>query len=137
MNIHENYEMVGAYQVPEYDDSKRMPLRIYDDMFGGLFLAGHEFGAEIVIRAGSFQDAWEIWVDETKSIDPDEVNEAYGLDEGEQIVGFDLLDLVEGYEYQANSTGTGIVNMGHYAWMEPLTKEIAERHGIVIQVSEI
>jgi len=118
MNIHENYELVGACQMPEY--SKRMPLRIYDDMFGGLFLAGHEFGPEIVIRAGSFQDAWEIWVDETKSIDPDDVN--------------DVLDLVE---VQANSTGTGIVNMGHYAWMKPLTKEIAERHGIVIQISEI
>jgi hypothetical protein len=26
-------------------------------------------------------------------------------------------DLIEGYEYQSNSTGTGIVDMGHYAWM--------------------
>lgn len=26
-------------------------------------------------------------------------------------------ELVEGYEYQSNFKGTGIVNVGHYAWM--------------------
>jgi len=26
-------------------------------------------------------------------------------------------DLIEGYEQQSNATGTGIVNVGHYAWM--------------------
>lgn len=25
-------------------------------------------------------------------------------------------ELIEGYEYQSNFTGTGIVNVGHYAW---------------------
>jgi|HubBroStandDraft_2_1064218.scaffolds.fasta_scaffold82564_3 hypothetical protein len=26
-------------------------------------------------------------------------------------------DLIEGYEYQSNASGTGIVNVGQYAWM--------------------
>jgi hypothetical protein len=26
-------------------------------------------------------------------------------------------ELIEGYEYQSNATGTGIVDVGHYAWM--------------------
>jgi len=136
MKITDNYELIGAYKVPEYDDNLRFPLRVYDDTFGQLYVAGFEYGPVIVIRAGSFEDAWGIWVDETTPIDPDEVNEAYGLDEWEQIVDFDQLDLVDGYEYQPNATGTGIVNMGEYAWIEPLTKEVAERLGIVIQVSE-
>ena len=29
-------------------------------------------------------------------------------------------ELVEGYEYQSNSSGTGIVDMGHYAWMREI-----------------
>lgn len=29
-------------------------------------------------------------------------------------------ELIEGYEYQSNSSGTGIVSMGHYAWMNEI-----------------
>lgn len=29
-------------------------------------------------------------------------------------------NLIEGYEYQSNFSGTGIVNVGQYAWIEPL-----------------
>jgi hypothetical protein len=29
----------------------------------------------------------------------------------------DAPELIEGYEYQSNASGTGIVDVGHYAWM--------------------
>jgi hypothetical protein len=141
MKITDNYDLTGAYQVPEYDDSLRYSLRVYDDMFGQLYVAGFEHGPTMLIRADSLQTAWEIWVDETPPIDPDEVNEAHGIPDGEifdaDILDADIPDLVEGYHYQSNVTGTGIVNMGHYAWLEQLTPELAGRLGIVVQVSEI
>jgi hypothetical protein len=34
-----------------------------------------------------------------------------------QYIGENELDLIEGYRYQDNSTGTGIVNTGHYEWI--------------------
>lgn len=44
----------------------------------------------------------------------------------------ELPDLVEGYEYQPNASGTGIVNVGHYAWLQELTRPLAREYGIAI-----
>lgn len=33
---------------------------------------------------------------------------------------WDNWELLEGYEYQSNSSGTGIVDVGHYEWLRPL-----------------
>jgi hypothetical protein len=33
------------------------------------------------------------------------------------------LDLIEGYQYQSNFTGTGIVNVGHYVWIRVANDE--------------
>lgn len=105
----------------------RYPLRAYDGFMGPLWLCGNEHGATMVIRAMSFSDAWEIMVDEMKPIDACEVPEAYGFASQDEldaaVADGEWPDLVEGYEYQSNVTGTGIVDVGHYAWLRELTRE--------------
>ena len=125
------------------------------------FIAGFEFGPQVLIHSRSYGDAWEAWVDESKTIPEEELPEAYGIDETPEMAAWkeshpapqyggagsawdewvkaknaeamrilqqwdedarartreDYPELVEGYEMQSNCTGTGIVDMGHYAWM--------------------
>jgi len=101
----------------EYDD-----VKVYDDAFGQWYLFGHEFGPVWLIRADSFQSAWEIAIDESPTIDVDDIHEAYDMSKdefeakshAERNEDGDWPDLVEGYEYQSNATGSGIVNVGHF-----------------------
>jgi len=102
-----------------------------------------------LIRARSFEKAWEIWVDESETIPESEIPEAYGFDgwdsDGEkseteyspetaeerfkaavkkaEAGKRDYPELVEGYEYQSNSSGTGIVSVSHYVWLRELVRE--------------
>jgi hypothetical protein len=76
------------------------------------FACGFEHGATHLIHARSFETAWETWVDELPTIPEEELIEAYGAEAG----GGDYR-LIDGYEMQSNFSGTGIVSMGHYAWM--------------------
>lgn len=146
-------------------------LPIYDDGYGPLWIAGQEFGPTMLIRAQSFQDAWEIWIDESPTIPEEDLPEAYGLrsqaemdaisacvdgsstknqretvreiierdectwngrtpETPDEVDEFPLL--IEGYEYQSNATGTGIVDVGHYAWL----REIEESDVLSITVED-
>jgi|SRR5579883_690463 len=137
------------------------------------FLAGFEFGPHVLVHARSFESAWEAWVDEEKPIDEDELIEAYGVVDRQEITdayiaghgeappywkreawdawheGLKLartwwlanykgadLDLIEGYEYQSNFTGTGIVAMGHYAWMKEVGPSDLGFAGVVEEEEE-
>ncbi len=42
------------------------------------------------------------------------------LDEAARDGRGEFPELIEGYEYQSNASGTGIVSMGHYAWMNEI-----------------
>jgi hypothetical protein len=167
-------------------------MQFYDDrsFYDQYFAYGHEFGTTHVIRCDGESSAYEIAIDESPTIEPDEVPEAYGFyfrqakhwsapDNGEpwyicsdnekhgQIISASVLkcngdrrclgdwveveehrpidgfwrfipqfptkkaaiafamdyirmhglELIEGYQYQSNSSGTGIVNTGHYEWL--------------------
>ncbi len=124
-----------------YAGMDRSPVQSYDDCMGPLWLFGHEFGVAMVIRAQSFESAWEIAIDESPVI-PDtlsDICEAYGYygpecrnDAGELWEDAvraaenceNFPELIEGYEYQSNATGSGIVDVGHYAWLrEALTSD--------------
>lgn len=103
------------------------PEHVYDDGEGGIYVFGYEYGPSMFIRAPSFETAWEIAIDESTPIDQSEVPEAYGFENQEALDAAvacakdgDYPELVEGYELQSNSTGTGIVDVGHYAWLEEL-----------------
>ena len=83
------------------------------------WLAINEYGISYLIIAPDFDSAYEEYLDNTQTIDTTELPEAYGLSDEEYL---DLLtdensefpELVEGYSYQPNATGTGIVWVGHY-----------------------
>jgi hypothetical protein len=160
-------------------------MRFYDDgsFYDQYFAYGHEFGTTHVIRCDNESDAYYIAIDESPTIEWEEIPEAYGFyfmqakscfapDNGEpwhilcdtnfhgrdsqwldnhkarmvsesvlkctgdrlcigepfatkkEAIEFALefireheLDLIEGYQYQSNSTGTGIVDEGHYCWL--------------------
>lgn len=102
----------------------------HDSFQGSLWVVGNEFGPTMVVRARSFDGAWNVMLDETPAIDPEDVPEAYGFDSQAALDaavnasedGF--VDLIEGYEYQPNgSGGTGIVDVGHYVWIREYTKQ--------------
>lgn len=133
-----NTQLIGARTSDGY------PIDVYDDSYGPVFVFGHEHGPTLVIRSRSWHSAWEIAIDEMRPISEEEVPEAYGFDgwdsagerteteyspdtararferwiEDAESGEKDYPELLEGYEYQSNSTGTGIVNVGHYAWLE-------------------
>jgi hypothetical protein len=46
------------------------------------FIAGFEWGANVLIHARSLEAAWEAWVDELKPIPREELPEAYGITDG-------------------------------------------------------
>jgi hypothetical protein len=106
-------------------------LAVYDDGDGPLWLYGQEFGCSMVIRARSFEQAWGIMLDESFTIEDSEVWEAYGYNSEEEYAAVcdrimaeeadgvypEWPGLAEGYEYQSNFTGTGIVDVGHYSWL--------------------
>jgi len=138
------------------------PVRVYDDCDGPLWIFGQEYGPTMVIRARSFETAWEIAVDESPTIEPEDVPEAHGYDgwcsggykrvmevyspetakerfefavRAAQEEGSEHPDLLEGYEYQSNSSGTGIADVGHYVWLRELTADdLHDDRGLRIRV---
>lgn len=131
--------LVGAH-----NRESNFPIDCYDDSDGPLWLFGHEFGTTMVIRARSFEAAWEIAIDEAKTIADDEVPEAYGFygdsaDEELRMAGEraeetgDYPELVDGYYMQSNCSGTGIVDIGHYAWLREMTHDDADGIRLVVR----
>ena len=96
----------------------------------------------------TFEGAWEIAIDESVAIDESDVPEAYGFygenaalklrQAGELAEAGDgeYPELVEGYEMQSNSSGTGIVNVDHYAWLREMAREDFDKLRLVIRDDE-
>ena len=168
--------------IKEREHSVRFVTDTYSITDGTFFLAGFEYSAHVLICAGSFEDAWSTWVDTLPPIAEDELIEAFGvvdrddvreayerghgecprwgdqeawrvwhdglklaqtwwlanvgndltnpLDPDGPLLSDDTLNLIEGYEYQSNATGTGIVNVGHYAWMNEIDPAAITFEGI-------
>ena len=86
------------------------PIKTYDDGFGPLYAYRDAGGLVGLVRALSWHDAWEIVEDEILTPIPEEdMPEAYGFDTLEELQAAEEPDLVEGYSYQSNATGSGIV----------------------------
>lgn len=135
INMKDGTTLVGAR------DEYGYPVRVYDDNDGPLFICGDENGVSMIIRASSFESAHGIWMDESPTIDEADLPEAFGFygdDAAEkfQAAALDTLDddgnpeLVEGYRYQDNCTGTGIVSTSDYEWMREVDREELERREI-------
>lgn len=88
-----------TYEVPYYDCSysKKAPLWLFKN----------EFGCTAIIKADSFEDAFDELLDNSNPISDDDMEE-YALDSNG--------DLNCGYYYQPNFTPNtcGIINLGYY-----------------------
>ncbi len=175
--INDEQTLIGARQMHPWNEYGT-PITIYDDGFGPLWLYREAGGLQGIVRAQSWEAAYEICQDEIMTRVPqEEVIEAYGFyvlpskmlenlsyeagplahvamrDCGERLAEFNTRDeaekycldtiqreeceLVEGYEYQPNATGTGIVSFDLNGQdLVQLTPELAERLEIRIQISE-
>lgn len=120
----------GRYEVKLIDDYGG--IYSYDPKHSVLVVIFNECGYTHLIYADGEGSAWDAWLDEQETVPPEDVHEAYGTFDRMIEAGFDRehatknareyyeqnadqeWELIEGYEYQANATGTGIVEVGHY-----------------------
>jgi hypothetical protein len=84
----------------------------------GKFACGPWILPSKLVRADSWENAWEAYIDECPTVPADELHEAYGIDDQAE---FDRMvadardglrewpELSDEYTYQSNSTDTGIV----------------------------
>lgn len=103
-------------------------IKWHDDGWGKLWRYHDADGRRAIIRASSEADAYEIVLDEILTpITVDELPEAYD-DDG--------VDLVEGYEYQSNMSGTGIVQICLEGELlkETTVQELKEIYAIHVEV---
>ena len=89
----------------------------------GLFIAGNEYGATHVIRADHFSEAHETLMDNMTSCTREELASNLDLDNSDESLDAWWADgdseLPDFHYYQANFNGeTGIVDVGHYFWMD-------------------
>lgn len=151
------------------------PTKVYDDGSGPVWAYEESFGILGIVRADTFQSAWEIVTDEIlEPISEEDVLEAYGFDIRElpKVGQFSLStytlhdeseypavlvghytshgaanevahyllktsdrNLQEGYEYQSNASGTGIVQMdlNHHNLVQ-VTQEYLDERGITLEI---
>lgn len=118
-------------------------LIIAEAFDGPVWVLTHEFGAWAVTCALSFESALEAFLDELPAVPADELHEAYGLDSIEELQALDRAardgsgqwpELEPGYSYQGNATGTGVVYLGDYWQINPLTRDEMRRHDIKIEI---
>jgi hypothetical protein len=111
----------------------------YDDGFGPLWIFQNSMGIERIIRSRTWEDAYSIAVDERAPISEDRVHEAYGLNSQAELDAADkeTVELIEGYEYQSNATGTGIVDVDlNGEQLSPLTYEMLKEMEITMSFTE-
>ncbi len=116
------------------------------------YLFYNEFGYTDLVHADNETSAWEAWIDEQETVPMEEVHEAYGAydamrdymiqkgyEDDRHLRDFcnrncplffrwknaqeHEMDLIEGYHYQSNFTGTGIVDVGHYVGIREASLE--------------
>ncbi len=109
-------------------------VRYYDDGMGPLFVMRDSMGIIGIVRAMSWEDAYSIVEDEFLHVVPaDEIGEAYGFNsqaefEARDTSKDDSMELREGYSYQSNSTGSGIVSHDlNGEALDLLTLELAQQ----------
>ena len=116
-------------------------VRCWDDGMGQLWLYQDAGGTLGVVRAQTWEDAYDCVLDEILTpIPADEVAEAYGFPDqaalDAAIAAGAEPELVEGYQYQSNATGTGIVPIDlNGELLEPLTVERVRQMDLRVKLS--
>jgi hypothetical protein len=117
-------------------------LLVADDGYGPVWTYGQEFGTMAVVRADSFESALEAVYDVLPTVPEDELYEAYGFNSNEELqkaeADEEWPELAEGYSYQANASGTGVVYHGHHEGLTELTPKDFEgaKISIVVELAD-
>jgi hypothetical protein len=129
---------------PQFKSESGHVYKAYDDGQGPWWLYRDASGLMCFIRARSYESAYEVFLDEFAwRISEDDLPEAYGLSKQEFEQFNDRLgccpgeypDLIEGYHYQPNATGTGIVSVDlNGESLEPVTGALLERLNIKLSL---
>lgn len=110
------------------------------DTFYPLWAYQQYCGPLKIVGGAHFSDAYESAIDQCPTIQESEIYEAYGFDSvAEYQAAIDSGDtddiaLIEGYQYQANASGTGIVAVGHHESLDPLTPSLLRALDLNIQI---
>lgn len=141
--------LIGAYLQHDYQDAPKHPVRFWDDGIGPLWLYRSADGDMGIVRAQTFEDAYDCVLDEIlKPIPADEVPEAYGfygpnkqddlaIAETAARITNEYPELVEGFQYQPNGTGTGIVSIClNGECLEPLTDELLKECHLHVEIEK-
>lgn len=123
-------------------------LTVDEDWWGHLWVATGYGSSFAVVNARGFEVAYEALLDALPPIAEADIHEAYGfygdnaaeeyaeaLREARQGTG-DWPELGEGYAYQPNATGTGIVEVDGL-YLEPLTRRELEAWDIHLQIRHV
>lgn len=112
----ENWEIDTEKLTPVFATYFDSPIKFYDDSWGNFWVFRDTGGIVGIVRARTWEDAYSIVEDEFLPVVPvEDIHECYDMT-AEQYAkksannGEDWPDLVEGYSYQSNSTGSGIVH---------------------------
>ena len=164
LNCDDNAQMDPDEFRLEFKTVWERAVRYYDDGYGPLWVFSNTGGVVGIVRAQTDGDAYNIVVDEfLPVVAADEVHEAYGcydklrdvlVERGHEddrhlrtfcseyapvLMSFDgwgdSMEPIEGYSYQSNSTGSGIVSHDlNGELLEPLTPALAVRLELMITV---
>lgn len=120
------------------------PVRYWTEDCGeGLWLYRDASGIMGVVQARTWETAYECVLDEIlHPIELSEVPEAYGCESQEELDRLvaqaeetgDYPELIDGYEYQPNASGTGIVPVDYNEFLEPLTPELLKDLGLQLRL---
>lgn len=127
-------------------------IRTYDDGFGPLWVYRESLGIVGIVRAQTMESAWECVLDDILTpIDADDIADAYefgGCDADHNCNGTMLPEghctehpdayrnLSEGYHYQPNATGSGIVAVDlNGSALDPLTPEMLREWGVRLRIT--
>jgi len=122
------------------------PIKWYDDGYGPLWVYRNSMGVAGVIRAMNWHDAYDIVLDEILTpIEQNEIPEAYGFYGENAEHAFAIaceneaeMDLTEGYQFQPNSTGTGIVSTDlNGEALDKLDSKLWKDLGLKIKIANI
>ena len=100
--------------------------------------------ATLIVCAESFDDAYDAAIDALPCVPLGECHEAFGYRTAGQLDLFRVQndgehpELIEGYRFQDNAgNGTGIVHVGHFERLRPLTAKEIKRGNIDIYISHL
>ena len=122
-----------------------------NDWTSPLWVYSNEYGPTFIAAGQTWESTYEAIIDELTTIPESELYEAFGFDNRKdydeeihtlQIVleetgNVDWPELIEGYRYQSNFTGIGIVSVGHNENLQPLTTEYLKESGIQLEIGAV